>query len=141
MTEIIKYIETVDNLKDNNYYCGFEGYKINTDKRSIFVVIDNDTQCCETWGYFCDNQEDFEYYKDAELIDVVVIDDKLLSESMKDKKSDLICELNSGCAYFVEIKTSKGSFQLAVYNEHNGYYGHAVRVFDTNNNVILEATA
>ncbi len=27
-------------------------------------------------------------------------------------------------AMFLTIKTSKGIFQFAVYNSHNGYYGH-----------------
>jgi hypothetical protein len=26
--------------------------------------------------------------------------------------------------YFITFETSNGTLQLAVYNEHNGYYGH-----------------
>lgn len=29
---------------------------------------------------------------------------------------------------FVDFVTSRGTFQLAVYNSHNGYYGHGIIV-------------
>ena len=36
---------------------------------------------------------------------------------------------------FINIETSKGTLQFAVYNCHNGYYGHAVKVISEQLNV------
>jgi hypothetical protein len=142
MTEIIQCISEVTDVKCEDHYSAFDGYKISTDKRSIFVVIGNDQDCCEVFGYFYDNKEDFSYYKGAELLDVLIIDEEMMSESMMRQDLSLRSEYREeSFAYFVEVKTSKGSFQLAVYNEHNGYYGHNVRVFDSNNTILLEAVA
>jgi hypothetical protein len=35
---------------------------------------------------------------------------------------------DEGGIQFVDFVTDKGVFQLAVYNAHNGYYGHGILV-------------
>jgi hypothetical protein len=39
-------------------------------------------------------------------------------------------EICNGTAYFVNFYTSKGMFQLAVYDSHNGYYGHSFYIVE-----------
>ena len=42
-----------------------------------------------------------------------------------------------GGIQFVDFVTDRGTFQLAVYNSHNGYYGHGILVLK-NDEVLLE---
>jgi hypothetical protein len=46
------------------------------------------------------------------------------------KKLDEITEEcdSGGGTQFVDFETSKGVFQLTVYNRHNGYYGHDILI-------------
>lgn len=55
MTEIIEKIEEVEDIPDQfkEYsWCKGDGYKITTNKQEIYILIDNDQSCCESWGYF-----------------------------------------------------------------------------------------
>jgi len=36
--------------------------------------------------------------------------------------------MDGGGICFVDFITTNGTFQLAVYNSHNGYYGHGIVV-------------
>lgn len=104
-------------------YDGMDGYKIKAASADVYVLIDNSQQCCEEWGYFANN-DDFSYFIGAELKDV-----KLTNIALNEIKAEpLVRELNCGGIQFVDFVTSKGTFQLAVYNSHNGYYGHDILV-------------
>ena len=37
-------------------------------------------------------------------------------------------DLDAGSAMFINVETTKGLLQFAAYNEHNGYYGHGVKL-------------
>lgn len=93
----------------------YDGYVITTDVGDIKVGVDNNSCCCENWGYLSslDNPDDF---VGAEVIAVKVVD-----EALKIYEDFSIYE---GGVMFVNIETNKGVFQLVVYNEHNGYYSH-----------------
>lgn len=140
--EIIKSIEYFQPFEGK--YKGMEGYKIVTDKQEILILINNSQQCCEEWGYeacssegIIETKDDFKDFIDAELISIesiypethngISVYNALLEEISYDR-SEIAAE-------FVNIKTSNGLLQFAVYNCHNGYYGHKIYI-KFNNEVI-----
>ena len=82
-------------------YGGYEGYLVQTDKHTYHVLIEDGQSCCESWGYITTN-EDLSYFVGAELYKVELTD----------------TALNKKPIVFVDFATSKGVFQLAVYNAH-----------------------
>ena len=104
------------------YTVHYDGYKITTDKQNILVLIENDQQCCESWGYICtnDNMEEFigANLLSINLTDIALNNANLPAEDWCDERE----------IQFVNLHTDKGLLQLAVYNAHNGYYGHSIYV-------------
>lgn len=98
------------------------GYKVKTSKHELLVLIDNEQSCCENWGYFSsdDNLQD---YVGATLQAVELVDTAL---NVKDLEERFTYGFYEGGVQFVTFKTDRGDFQLAVYNAHNGYYGHGI---------------
>lgn len=135
--EIIKSIEYFQPFEGE--YKGMEGYKIVTDKQEILILINNSQQCCEEWGYeacsekgILETQDDLDDYIGAEILDIEIVDtEKDIYKSLTDR----VYRFYSSNAEFVNIKTSKGKLQFAVYNAHNGYYGHKIYI-KFNNEVI-----
>lgn len=126
-----------ENLPISLKYSKAEGYKIVTDKQTIFILIAGGQQCCEEWGYeacsekgIIDSNDDFKDFIGAEFLEVSVVQpeshdsvkiyDKLLEASRYD--------CNNTSAEFVNFKTSNGLLQFSVYNCQNGYYGHTVYI-------------
>jgi hypothetical protein len=99
-----------------------EGYLVETTEHKFLILIDNKQSCCENWGHFSthDNLQDF---VGKELISIELTDTALTTESIEELEY-----LDGGAVQFVTFKTSDGDFQLAVYNAHNGYYGHGIIV-------------
>ncbi len=110
-----------------------EGYKITTTKEEINIGISNHQSCCESYGSCAGFQNDsggyiitedeLNNFKMAEIKDVLVVDqllDVFDGDTWKDE--DLY-------ASFVNIETDKGTLQFVVYNSHNGYYGHDIRIW------------
>ncbi|MDR1328864.1 MAG: hypothetical protein LBK23_04615 [Oscillospiraceae bacterium] len=116
----ISRIEEVYEVKRG--YGSMDGYKVATDKTEIFVLIDNAQDCCERWGYIT-SEDDFSPYIGAELRQIVLTDTALNIEYVE--KSNRY-GFDEGGIQFVDFQTSNGVFQLAVYNSHNGYYGHGI---------------
>jgi hypothetical protein len=102
---------------------GYDGYKVETEQGDLFILIDNGQCCCESWGYFS-TEDELQNFIGADLLDIELTDTALTTESIE----ELEC-LDNGGVQFVTFKTDKGVFQLAVYNAHNGYYGHGIYVF------------
>lgn len=105
-------------------YGEYDGFRVDTDKQTIYVLIDNGQSCCESWGYLS-SDDDMSRYVGAELRGLAVTDEGLntrMVDAGKDAKSD------SGGIVFVTFDTAVGPFQLACYNDHNGYYGHEVHI-------------
>lgn len=104
-------------------YSDMDGYKVETDEHIFHVLIDNGQSCCESWGYFS-SEDDMSKFIGAELREI-----KLTDKALNVKKFE---ESNfyedAGGIQFVDFVTNKGVFQLAVYNAHNGYYGHGILV-------------
>lgn len=100
-----------------------EGFEVVTETDTHFVGIDNDQNCCEEWGYLITEDEPEEFVG-AELLEVRYTYDtngELFTRAIEE-----IPSLDCGGVYFVTFVTSRGDFQIAAYNAHNGYYGHAV---------------
>lgn len=93
----------------------YEGYLILTADTTVEVGIDNGQNCCENWGY-CMSEDNIEDFIGATLLGVQVTP---TASDKFDVKSDY-----SGDTMFVDINTDRGTFQIVLYNEHNGYYGH-----------------
>ena len=110
-----------------NALCGYsnmDGYKIETDKHIFHVLIDNGQSCCESWGYLS-SEDDHSPFVGAELQEVRLTDTALKQSVVEE--SDYYGG-DGGGIQFVDFVTDKGVFQLAVYNDHNGYYGHGILV-------------
>ena len=110
----------------------YDGIRTTTDEGLILILITDWQSCCETWGYLSslDNYDDF---IDATINSINVVDDAL-EVTMVQLESNGI---DVASCYFVNIDTDKGLLQFTVYNEHNGYYGHDVKVIVCDE-VILE---
>jgi len=108
----------IEELRDGDY----DGYKITTDKRTLDVAVDNGQCCCEYWGYMS-SEDDLESFVGAALLRVESVDTALNAKTEPG-------ELDEGTVYFVNFYTSRGMFQLAVYDSHNGYYGHTFKIME-----------
>lgn len=120
--EIIKNIKEVSDVYFDNEWDTYDGYCIETDSRQLYFVINNGQDCCENWGYLS-SEDDFGSFIGSELKNVYVTDSELgiIVSNMKE-------DLDAGSAMFINVETTRGLLQFAAYNEHNGYYGHEVKL-------------
>lgn len=100
-----------------------DGYEVETNLHKIRVLIDNSQSCCESWGYI-QSEDDLTPYIGSELIDINLTDTANNVEMLKNESLEY--GFDRGGIQFVDFATRKGTFQLAVYNAHNGYYGHGI---------------
>ena len=107
--------------------CGkeeYDGYEVKTEKHRFLILISNGQSCCESWGYFASNDDAKEFIGKI-LIEVTLTDKALNSKAVEE--SGYFEE--AGGIQFVDFCFSDGSkLQFAVYNAHNGYYGHPILV-------------
>lgn len=122
MSEIIEAIEEVIGAPScPTGIWTMSGWLVRTNKQAIRVLIDDQSRCCEGWGYLV-SEDDPSSYVGAELRGVSVVDEALRKYEAIDWGPDC------GGAMFVNLDTSRGTLQFAVYNGHNGYYGHDVLI-------------
>lgn len=98
----IKNIVVVHNIEIKPGY-SMDGYKVETDKHTFYVLIDNDQSCCETWGYLS-SDDDLNYFIGANLLQIKVIDKALNQKDLIEKNYDIF--LDEGNIQFVDFKTS-----------------------------------
>ena len=106
--------------KSSGWRESYEGLIIKTNKGSIKLVISDGQSCCEQWGaLFFETPDDVSQFVGAKILQIQDIDIK--REEFIDNETQL------------RITTDRGIIQYAIYNEHNGYYGHGtiLQVFDT----------
>jgi hypothetical protein len=115
--EIIKNISLVDN--DNL------GYTILTNKRSISILIHNHPQCCENWGRLSTEDEDLTKFIGHELVELNITQADTHTTFVKDLAN---MKIECGEYEFITLKTDKSVLQFAVYDEHNGEYGHSIYI-------------
>lgn len=126
MTDKILLIEEIENVSpDNNFeqsktwYGGFDGIHIKTEKNEIYFLIDNEQNCCESWGYLSSN-DDYNEFIGAEY--------QGYNNITSEKLSAQIGDVEEGGTVFLNIITDRGTLQFAVYNRQNGCYGHKVLI-------------
>lgn len=113
-------------------YEQFDGYEIETDKQKYYVLIENGQSCCENWGYISSN-DNLSDYIGKYLTEVSLVDKALDTINI----DNLYVEDNQ--IQFVNFKFDDGDIlQLAVYNSHNGYYGHSILVANDNEIMLSE---
>ena len=121
MTErIVKIGEFIGNDFDDDDY-GYSGYKIHTDKQVISLLISNGQSCCEDWGYLM--SEELNEGDDFIGANIISVEEVSLADITKDDDDDYV----DACV-FINVNTDRGTLQFKAYNNHNGYYGHEVRV-------------
>jgi len=128
----IKEIKEVYGVKKE--WSSYDGYAVITEEDSYMVLIDNGQSCCESWGYIS-SEDSFKEFIGSKLMGIELTDTSLKTEKIDTAKIYLDC----GGIQFVNFITNKGVFQLAVYNGHNGYYGHGIMVVK-NDNILLQDT-
>lgn len=99
-----------------------DGYEVATDKHTYRVLIDNEDSCCESWGYVA-SDDDLSAFVGADLREV-----RLTDVALNSATAECATGLDEGGIQFVDFVTDRGALQLAVYNGHNGYYGHGILV-------------
>jgi hypothetical protein len=116
-------IQEIKKITDGEGYSAMSGFAVVTDKQTIKLMINNNQQCYENWGYFM-SEDDFSEFIGSELIDISLTDTALKEAKLKEHKAKPHDKWFEGNLMFVDIKTTNGVLQFVAYNEHNGYYGH-----------------
>ena len=124
--ETIKEIKTVTDLDLKDAYSHFDGYEVITDKHVYRVLIANGQDCCEDWGYMS-SEDNFDYFINTELQRVDLTNTALDKVQLRLNEEQQY-GFDGGGIQFVDFVTDKGVLQFAVYNGHNGYYGHTIRI-------------
>lgn len=134
--EEIYDVQIKDSCEEHENVCdcstrirSYDGYKIMTNHQKILFIISNDQNCCEVWGYIT-SEDDLQYFVGSELrrISVDCILDSVITRLQKLK-------VDIDDAIFINLSTSKGVLQFVLYNSHNGYYGHRVKIISEKLNV------
>ena len=153
--EIIEYIQEITDVKlantgnlngSNDSRLGFlqmvsvlsgyglyDGYEIKTNLHKYMILIDNAQSCCESWGYIC-SDDNIDTFIGKTLIEVTLTDTALNMQKIKEVgltsyEDDTSIDCYGGGIQFIDLRFTDGSIlQFAVYNAHNGYYGHNIIV-------------
>lgn len=104
-------------------YSSMDGYKIETDKHTFRILIDNGQSCCESWGYFA-SEDNLSKFVGSNLKEINLTDNALNEQKFEESGY----YQDDGGIQFVDFITENGVFQLAVYNAHNGFYGHGILI-------------
>jgi hypothetical protein len=128
-------LETITAISEHQgpreHYGSEAGFRIATTEQTITLAIDNDSSCCEDWGYFL-TEDDPTKFIGAELRGVAITDTnrsgRKFCTGWRDGCGEDDVHLDQGDVMFVDIQTDRGVLQFVAYNAHNGYYGHEARV-------------
>ena len=125
-------VSAIDSLKGCG---GYDGYLVETETDKFYILISNGQNCCEDWGYL-DTNDNSKKFIGSELLNVSIVDQEYNKKFLMEADFS-VEEENQIC--FVTFETDKGDFQLAVYNSHNGYYGHDI-IIVKNTDIIHQDT-
>jgi hypothetical protein len=89
---------------------GEDKLRIGLEDGSTLVLFDDGQSCCES--RYMRTDDDLSYFVGAKLLNIAI-------KSAANKEH----EWGTHEIQFLEVTTSKGVFQIANHNEHNGYYG------------------
>lgn len=130
MNKILE-IKEVYNIEIPRHYNDYEGYKIVTEKDTYYFLISSFQRCCENYGYIASN-DNLEDYIGLELVGIDIVDTACNKIANFLNEED-ICEAE---CMFINLKFKFDELQFAVYNSHNGYYGHSVLFIKNNEDII-----
>lgn len=132
LPERILLIQTVDAIpcEVDGEMMEMEGYQVRTTEHVYQVLISNERECCEYSGYFATEDPLIDFV--GAVLDHIAVTDVgretlVLTDALKTLQ-DKDLDIDPNQIQFVTFYTNHGIFQLAVYNYHNGYYGHDVLV-------------
>lgn len=112
-----------EKLEGSEYgWSTYDGFKIRTTERELILAIEDGQSCCESWGLIS-TEDDLTGFIGANIKDIVITEGNLTSGLTERLSEDYI---SSDETEFITLETNKGTLQFAVYNLHNGYYGHSV---------------
>ena len=111
----------------------YTGYFIETDKTEIFLLVEDGTHCCENFG-FMTTENDINEFIGEEIQSEFKIT-ALRGDEEYDTVVKAFKDFNADGYYsdvteaiFLEFMSKDKTLQFAVYNTHNGYYGHDIRI-------------
>lgn len=134
MTDTAEKIKEIRPYEGGESYSREAGFEIVTDKQTIVLAIDDESCCCESWGYFL-TEDETDKFIGAELRGVEITDtnrsNKTFPTGWDSEDGENVIHIEDGDTMFVDIKTDRGTLQFVAYNAHNGYYGHEARVRST----------
>ena len=119
--ELISSIKEIEEDNISKEYEDFEGYEIKTDKHTYALLITSGAECCEDFGYFS-RPDDIEDFIGAELLKIEIVRSDCSVEEVESHSQ----VFQADEVQLVNFVTNLGVFQLAVYNVHDGWYGHEV---------------
>lgn len=114
-------------------YGGYDGYKIETSLKTFYILIENGQDCCESWGYLTTN-DDLSYFIGKEINKISLTDMNLSNKELEELEY-----LAEGGVQFLTMYMTDGEIlQFAVYNSHNGYYGHSIVILEDDKVLLQE---
>lgn len=125
--DTIRYIKEVYGVELPREYSSWEGYEFKVGIDVYHFLIEGGQQCCERSGYF-DTSYDLEDFAGAKLLSLDIVNTGLGVVDLLEKHVGFEFHDVEENVMFVNLNTDAGLLQLAVYNSHNGYYGHDVVV-------------
>lgn len=132
---VIKKIEKLSDYKINTGLETYEGFRVETDSGFIEILVEDQLSCCEEWGSIISN-DDLSFFVGAEIISKRFVNNDTYDDcEIIKEKVEWIEVLD--CA-FIDLETTKGKLQLAVYNNHNGYYGHNIKIIENGITYLLK---
>lgn len=120
-------ILNIEQITEDDQLVTRSGYQISTNKQIVKFLIDDESACCEHWGYFL-SEDDVNKFIGSHLLDITLTDTALNTQKLKENQLDDRENLDGGDIIFVNVHTSVGILQFTAYNAHNGYYGHEVKI-------------
>lgn len=119
-----KRIKSIDVFYETQHEDGVQ--IILSDGTEVLFTIANGQYCCEDWGYISSiGNEDAQNFVGSVVHDISVVT-KVNSDYITNTLDKERVDYDN--AYFIRVETDQGDLEFAVYNEHNGYYGHDVRL-------------
>ena len=121
---IVKMINEIYSYDSGERYDRYDGYEVVTDQCTYRVLISNYQSCCESWGFMVVN-DDVDSFVGKALKEVRMTDTALNTRKIEEEVGDL----DYGGIEFVDFVFDDGDIlQIAVYNGHNGCYGHDIKL-------------
>lgn len=118
--------EKYDGVIDDNY----DGFIIETDVNDFMIAINSTQDCSENFGHIC-SEDNLDTFIGARILNYNAVKPETWEQIPLHLTKDIDYDKYWHEAFeaaFIDFETDIGKLQFAVYNIHNGYYGHRVFV-------------